>query len=121
MRVAFAFVLAAHALLHLLGFLKAFGRASLPQLTIPISRGMGLVWLAAAILLLAATTVLVVSPRWFWLVALAGIATSQVAIVSSWHDARFGTIVNIAALVLGLYAAVAWGPFGLRLSRALHG
>jgi len=37
MRIALAVLLAIHALIHLMGFLKAFGLAELPQLTLPIS------------------------------------------------------------------------------------
>jgi hypothetical protein len=75
---------------------------------------MGVVWLAATTLLLAATGALWVSPRWFWLLAAVGIATSQTAIVTSWRDARFGTLVNVVGLLAVVYGAAAWGPFGLR-------
>lgn len=113
-RAIFAIVLGAHAVIHLLGFLKAYGVARMPQLAIPISRGMGLLWLASFLLVFASAVSLVAAPRWFWILVLVGALVSQGAIVSSWRDARFGTVVNVAALILGLYAAVAWGPFGLR-------
>ena len=48
MRWVFAFIVVVHGLIHLMGPAKAFGYAELPQLTQPISRGMGLVWLLAA-------------------------------------------------------------------------
>ena len=54
MRWIFSFVITIHGLIHLMGPAKAFGYAELPQLTQPISRGMGLVWLLAALLCLAA-------------------------------------------------------------------
>ena len=113
-RIAFAVVLAVHALIDLLGFSKAFELARVTQLAIPISRSMGLVWLAAATMLLASTVALFAAPRWFWLLATVGVVASQVAITSSWHEARFGTLVNVLTLLVGVYGAVAWGPFGLR-------
>ena len=114
MRSAFAVVLTVHALIHLMGFLKAFGLVDATQLTIPISRSMGVVWLVAAMLLLASSVALFAAPRWFWLLAVVGVVTSQVAIAASWHDARFGTVANVLTLLAGVYGAVAWGPFGLR-------
>jgi len=43
-------LLLVHGVVHLVGFAKAFAYADLPQLTAPISRGMGLIWLAAGLL-----------------------------------------------------------------------
>ena len=39
---------------------------------------------------------------------------SQIAIIASWGDARFGTIANVVLLAAVIYGAFAWGPFGLR-------
>lgn len=114
LRIAFCVVLLAHALLHTLGFLKGFGVASLDQLKLPISRSMGLLWLASTLLLFASLVLLLWAPRWFWLVAAVGLVASQVAITSSWADARFGTIPNVLLFVVAAYGAFAWGPFGLR-------
>ena len=114
LRLAFTLLITAHALLHLLGFVKAFGLAPLEQLRVPISRPMGALWLAAALLLLAAVAVLFAAPRWFWLVGGVGLIASQVVITTSWSDARFGTLPNVALLAAVVYGAFAWGPFGLR-------
>ncbi|MFO0759709.1 MAG: DUF6544 family protein, partial [Byssovorax sp.] len=113
MRIAFSILLAVHALIHLMGFLKAFELARLPQLTLPISRAMGLVWLGAALLLAAATAALFLAPRWFWLIGAIGVVASQVAIAAAWRDARFGTIANAITLLMVGYGAFAHGPFGL--------
>lgn len=90
MRIAFSALIAIHALIHLMGVAKAFGLAPLEQLKQPISPQLGVVWLAAAVLLLAAVALLLVAPRWFWLVGLAGLVASQIVI--------FGTIVNVVLL-----------------------
>ncbi|MBK7534882.1 MAG: hypothetical protein IPI49_05765 [Myxococcales bacterium] len=114
MRIAFAFVLFVHALIHVMGFLKAFEFAQLAQLKLPISRPMGVLWLAALALLLVAGVVLFAAPRWFWLVGLLGVVASQIAIIGSWSDARFGTMANVILLAVVVYGAFAWGPLGLR-------
>lgn len=114
MRIAFSALIAVHALIHLMGFAKAFELAPLTQLKQPISPPLGVLWLAAAVLLLAAVALLLVAPRWFWLVGLVGLLASQIAITTSWSDARFGTIANVALLAAVVYGAFAWGPFGLR-------
>jgi hypothetical protein len=114
MRIAFSLLLTFHGVIHIMGFAKAFGLASLEQLQIPISRPMGVLWILAAILLIGAVAALFTAPRWFWLVGAAGLAASQTAIAASWGDARFGTIANVILLIAVIHAAFAWGPFGLR-------
>jgi hypothetical protein len=114
LRLAFGALVSAHALLHALGFVKAFALAPLEQLKLPISHAMGVLWLAAAALLLAAVATFFAAPRWFWLVGAVGLAASQIAVIGSWSDARFGTIANGILLAAVIYGAFAWGPFGLR-------
>jgi len=114
MRIAFSLLITLHAVIHIMGFAKAFGLASLEQLRVPISRPMGLLWLVAAVLLIAAAAAIFTLPRWFSLVGAVGLVASQTAIIASWGDARFGTIANVALLASVIYGAFAWGPFGLR-------
>jgi hypothetical protein len=114
MRFVLAVVLVVHGLIHLMGFAKAFGYAALPQLTIPISRPVGLLWLLATLLLLAAAVALWAAPRMFWIVGAVGLVVSQGVIVPSWGDARFGTLANLVVLAAVAYGAFAWGTFGLR-------
>jgi hypothetical protein len=75
---------------------------------------MGVVWLVAALLLLAASVALFALPRWFWVLGTLGMLASQAVIVTSWADARVGTIPNVVILIAVVYGAFAWGPFGLR-------
>jgi len=114
MRIAFSLLITLHAIIHIMGFAKAFGLASLEQLRVPISQPMGVLWLIAAVLLIATVAVFFFAPRWFWLVGALGLVASQTAIITSWGDARFGTLANIALLASVIYGAFAWGPFGLR-------
>ena len=61
-------LMAAHGLIHLMGFAKAHGYAELPQLSQPVSHTMGLVWLAAGVMVLASAVLMVAWPRGWWIV-----------------------------------------------------
>jgi hypothetical protein len=94
--------------------MKAFGLAELPQLALPISRGMGLLWLLAGLLLLVAAVAFMVFPRWWWIVGLAALVLSQVVITSVWDDAKFGTLANVIVLVGVVYGFASQGPLSFR-------
>ncbi|RYC13367.1 hypothetical protein [Nocardioides zhouii] len=104
--------LAGHGLIHLLGAFKGFGWAEVSQLTTPIGTAEATVWLAAAVLVIAAAALLAVrAPRWWWLLAAVAAAVSQIAISTSWQDARAGTLVNIVLLIAAaVHGCEAGGP-----------
>ncbi len=108
MKWLFAGLLLIHGLIHLMGFAKAFGYAELPQLTQPISRTLGAAWLAAALLFLASVVALFAWPRGWWLIGAAALVLSQVVIVASWRDAKFGTLANALVLVGVAVGFAAW-------------
>jgi hypothetical protein len=110
MRLVFVVVMLVHGLIHLMGFVKAFGFARLPQLTRPISRSLGLVWLLACVLMIAAAATHLWAPHWFWIVGMVAVVASQVVIVTSWRDARFGSLANMVVLVGVALGFAAWGP-----------
>ena len=114
MRWAFFVVVVVHGLIHVLGVAKAFALADLPQLTQPISRSLGIVWLAAAALLLTSALAWVVAPRWFWIVGALAVVASEIAIASAWRDAKFGTLANVIVLLGVVYGFVSQGPWSLR-------
>jgi hypothetical protein len=100
LRVSLTAVIAAHAALHLLGAAKGLGWASVPQLHQAIGMLAGWAWLAAAIAVaLAAALVAVGAGRWWVAAALAAVA-SQALILTSWQDAKAGTVVNVLLLVM---------------------
>ncbi len=104
-------VVAVHGLIHLLGAAKGFGWADVAQLAKPIGVWGGVLWLVAAGLVLAAAMLLVPgAPTWWWALALSAAAVSQLAIATSWSDARAGTIVNLMLVVTAGLAFVAEGP-----------
>lgn len=111
-----------HGLIHLLGVAKGFGLAEVAALRTPIGPAMAWVWLLAAALMVATAVGLALGRGW-WLVGPLAVLASQVAIVTSWSDAAFGTVPNV---VLALVAAVGWfwrGPasFPARYRRATAG
>jgi len=99
MKWIFFSIVITHALIHLLGFLKAFQLAEINQLTQNISKPMGILWLIALILFLAAAIQLISNHDLWWITALAAIILSQVLIILFWQDAKFGTIANIIILL----------------------
>lgn len=112
-------IVAVHGLIHLMGFAKAFSFASFEQLRVPISQPLGLLWLAAALLFLLSAVLLLTAPDWWWAPALGAALISQLVIITSWGDARFGTIANLIILVPALIAALAHAPWGYR-AQYLH-
>jgi hypothetical protein len=107
MRITLSLLLAVHGLLHLLGFAKACGLAQLPQMTgrtltalsAPATTALGLAWLAASLLLLAAAVLCAGHVDIGWLPAAVGLGVSQTLIVLQWPDAKAGTWVNLLLLV----------------------
>src|SRR6185436_18796158 len=85
-----------------------------PQLSEPISRPMGLAWLAAALLFVLSTGILLAWPRGFWLMGLAAVVVSQAVIVRSWSDAKFGTLANGLALAAVVFGFAHYGPSSFR-------
>jgi hypothetical protein len=113
LRYALLFLLLVHGLIHLMGFVKAFRLAEIPQLTQAISRPAGLFWgLTTLLFLLSAVLYFMNSPNWFF-PALAGILLSQLLIFLSWQDAKFGTIANVILLIA---AIPAWGSWSFEHS-----
>lgn len=100
LRAILLILLILHGLIHLMGFSKAFQLAPMSQLTQPIGKPTGILWLAATVMLLLTAVVLALDKNWWWQLSIAAIALSQIAIVTSWRDARFGTIINMILLFM---------------------
>lgn len=109
MKLIFALILAAHGVIHLLGTAKAFG-AALPLLTQPISRPLGALWLLAAALFVITAVALFAWPQAWWIVGAAAVVVSQVVILTSWTDARYGTIANVVVLAVVILAYLGQAP-----------
>lgn len=113
MKHAFALLLIVHALILSLGFCKSFNLATLDALQ-PIARPLGVLWLAAALLFLAAAFMLYTLPRWWWLPAGLALVCSTIVIVAAWWDAKFGLLANLVVLIPAVVAALGVAPSSLQ-------
>jgi len=104
-------VVIGHGLIHLLGAANGLGWAEVAQPREPITTLGGLAWLVAAILVIAAG-VLIASrrPSWWWAVAGVAAVFSQVMVVTSWSDAKVGTVANVILVLAALYGFLSLGP-----------
>jgi uncharacterized protein DUF6544 len=98
----FAFLLLAHGLLHFIGFARAFGYGAVTQLTKDISRPAGVIWLAALFLFLSAMFMFLRNNHSWVYIAGVAVILSQVVIINSWEDARFGSAVNLIVLMVAV-------------------
>jgi hypothetical protein len=115
MRWIVVVLLSVHGLIHVMDFAKAFGYAELPQLTQPVSREMGILWLAAGLLVVATAGAMVVSPRVVWMIGGVALIASQLAILSAWSDAKAGTILNVVLLLTVVHGWFNYGPQSFRV------
>lgn len=107
-------VVVLHGLIHLVGAAKGLDWFAVTQLKQPISKTMGVGWLAAAMLLVVAGVMLVRKTRGWWVVGAVATASSQAVILTSWSDAKAGTVVNFVLLVAVGYGFAAHGPKNYR-------
>lgn len=100
LKTIFTILIILHGLIHLLGFVKAFGYADITALTRDISKPMGIIWLIATVLLVI-TAALFIRKNDTWVYfGIAGVLVSQAMIFMYWQDAKFGTIVNALMLII---------------------
>jgi len=102
MRLTIIILSILHAFIHLPGFVKGFGIAETRELSLPISRNWGMLWLAAFLLLVAAAIFLLLKFRYWWILMFGGILLSQLLVICFWSDARWGTIPNVILLIASL-------------------
>jgi hypothetical protein len=114
LRWLFIAVVAIHGLIHLMGAAKGLGLADVDQLSEPVSAPMGLLWLVAAVGVLATAVMVMLRSRWWWFASAAAAVVSQTVILTSWDDAKAGTVVNVVMLLAAGYGYAAEGPPSLR-------
>lgn len=100
-----------HGLIHVMGFaavwqLGQFNAVSNipalpPHLTAPspLVASLGILWLAVALIFLAAAAGLAMSSAWWRIVAAVASLLSLLLCVMWWNDAKFGAVVDSAILV----------------------
>lgn len=98
-KIIFSIVILLHGLIHILGFVKAFNLARVDQLTQEISKPVGLLWLLSSVLFLLVLVFYLNQHEMWWKIGAIAVTLSQILIILSWSDAKFGTIVNIIIIV----------------------
>ena len=91
-----------HGCIHFMGFAKAFDYRNITQLTKAISRPAGMLWLVTAFLFIVATVLFLLKNQSWLIISVAAVIISQVLIISTWHDAKFGTIANLIILIVAI-------------------
>jgi hypothetical protein len=108
LNIIFIIITTVHGLVHLMGFMKAFDLAKIPQLTANISKHVGVAWLAAFALFLFSSGLFIAKKEWWWLFTFIAVILSQILIITSWQDAKFGTIPNLIILLVVIISFSIW-------------
>jgi len=112
MRIAFLIIVIVHGLIHLLGFVKAFGLSDVKQLTQNISKPFGVIWLIAFVFFVVVAIMFVFKNSSWWIFGLIALVISQILIITFWKDAKFGTIANVIILIASIIGYGTWSYHG---------
>lgn len=100
MKFAYIIMVIIHGLIHLLGFVKGYGLKEVKELSLPISKTMGLLWFAASIISLLYGYLVIVGHKYAWLLGFIAVILSQILIIIFWKDAKYATIPNVIILIV---------------------
>lgn len=123
MKILFTALLAGHGLVHLIGFLRAFGMMEGKGYTIPVTKPMGILWLAAFVFFEVVAVLFYLNYRQWWIFGSLAVVLSQFLIIYYWHDAKFGTLVNIVVIFVIILDYGAWhykSRFIEEVNKGLH-
>jgi hypothetical protein len=95
MRIALIILIVLHGIIHLFGFLKAFGISEFNAISQPISRAYGMLWFLTFLLFTITIVLNLIHSDYWWLSGLFAAIISQVLIFNYWSDSKFGTIANV--------------------------
>jgi hypothetical protein len=98
----FAAFLLFHGLIHSMGFAKAFGYATINQLSKDISKPAGIFWFLSTLLFIITLILFLLKYEYWSVTGLLAVLISQILIISVWKDAKFGTIANIVVLLVAV-------------------
>jgi hypothetical protein len=108
MRTILIVLLSVHGLIHLLGFFKAFNILEIRELTMPISKPFGVLWLLAAFLMIATVISLGFKSPYWWVFGIVALLVSQYIVMYFWADAKFATAVNVVLLIAIVMGFASW-------------
>lgn len=116
MRIIFSGLIAIHGIIHLIGFAKEWNLAPVERFSgrtiVHFSdsglKFMGILWLIACLMMISTSFLYFNRKEWFWIPAILGVVISQLLIILYWHDARWGTVMNliILAVIISAVASV---------------
>ena len=120
MRFVLAFVLVAHGIAHLVGFISSWRLATLAELPYKTTifsgrldvgdagiRVIGVLWLLAALAFLVGPIAVTTEASWAGRFLFVAVFASTLLCVAGWPDARIGLAVNLGlALVLAIGACL---------------
>jgi hypothetical protein len=111
-RIVIGIALVVHGLIHLMGFLKAWGfpiaksfnARALVTLSGNESKMIGLLWFLCFIGLIASCLAFLLEKDWWWMVGAISLVVSQSLIILYWHDAKYGTLINVIVFLAVLFS-----------------
>jgi hypothetical protein len=83
-----------------MGFIKAFKITEVETLTIDIPKPIGLIWLLSCLLFFIYGFSYFLDNKYSCFIGLFSITISQILIILSWNDAKYGSIINILILMV---------------------
>lgn len=113
MKYLFAVIVLIHGAIHWIGFAHAFGYRELSIISREITKPIGVLWLLTLVLFLVVAIMFFAGSKSWPLLSILAVVVSQVLIISVWKDARFGTIANLAILMVSVSA---WGTYRFEAS-----
>lgn len=102
MKIIFSLLVLIHGLLHSLGAIQGLGLKNFKELSLPISKTFGVIWLMTTLLFIIYLILYLSNIKIAWLLGFAAVICSQVVIIYFWQDAKFGTIPNIIILTMAM-------------------
>lgn len=108
MKFLIVLIIILHGTIHGLGFVKAYNIFPINQLTQNIPKVQGIFWLLAALLFISCAGLLLLKKDLWLPIAVLAISVSQGLILSSWLDARLGTLANIIILIAAIIGFGTW-------------
>jgi hypothetical protein len=108
MKVLFLAIVLLHGLIHIAGFIKGWGIKEIKELTLPVSRTMGILWLITAIVTFVYAFTYYMNSRYSWVIGFLVVLLSQTLIIIFWKDAKFGTIPNLLILFVSVMSFSAY-------------
>jgi hypothetical protein len=106
MKAILIILMTIHGLLHLMGFLKGIRLKDFPHIKSHISGIQGVFWFFTHVIIMSAMMLYFSEKPYWWIGGIAGVALSQIMIITIWKDAKWGTLLNI--IIFG-GAMVAYG------------